>query len=221
MADENKCRKPSTFSAASVAEMLRRCGAPEPWARPDLCAVLAELMTSASSLLADNPTFRSNLRPHTEAWKAARRLQKLLPVLALRELDYLESPPLLGGPVATDESKLQHERTQRFLTMCQLLQLLKLIFPRSPVPPKRIADIVFGWHFHASLLFGGYRRLVGSGSPTKNGPAVRFVAMALCAVGHRASSGQSISYGAVEAVLREDQKQGVAKSGHDQLPPRV
>jgi hypothetical protein len=215
MADKNECRKPSTFSAESVAKMLRGAHAPEPWSRSDLCEVLAELMTSSAELLFDHPTFRSNFKLHTEAWEAARRLQKLLPVLAVHEFDYSKSAPLLGGPEAGGDSKWRDERTQQFHNMCQLLQLLKVVFPRSPAPPKSVADIVFGWHSLALVLFDGYCKLVGSGSPTRNGPAVRFVATALSAAGHRATGGRPISPGAVEAVLREDQKRRMPNSGHD------
>jgi hypothetical protein len=42
---------------------------------------------------------------------------------------------------------------------------------------------VSGWHDLAGILMLEYRRITGKGSTSKNGPAVRFIQAALCAVG--------------------------------------
>ena len=182
-----------------VERWLREAGAPEPWARPDKINGAVELLFSCAELsagLPDDLGHRANLR---RAHKAVRELRAVLPSLIAFNVSSAQTPPLLnpesGPSFAAEAVRLQH-------------LLAHLVEMPGAASVEKWEKWISGWHLAADILFRSYGIVVGSAKPTKGGPAVRFVRIALIAVGH---DPQKVTLGAIEAALRASQARLVGR----------
>ena len=196
MAGEPKTKsKPAAipaFTTVQVETMLRAAGAHEPWAQPEGCASLADLLTSIAQEAArpapDGIYLAMARRARDASAELQRTIQVMLPIYertpqagdltALLEWDYERAKKLRALSAALDA--LEGEPLPIPFRNKKPNALLKLAMPGAG---RRRRPAYARWASWASILFREYRETVGSGSRTRNGPAARFIADALNQVG--------------------------------------
>jgi hypothetical protein len=151
-------------------------------------------MTNYVELQRVIPIFEKNEKLFEEAAEVAAKLSRLLPEIVARRVDLVRNPPLLLTPGSMEE---KYETQDELVKIVQLLALQSALAAAFPQRRRRIKTRKYiGWGFLVAILFRGYKVLVGSGSTTRNGPAVRFLVAAMKELG------LTLSPAAVENALR-------------------
>jgi hypothetical protein len=173
--------------------MLRRAGAPEPWAHPDKLADVVSMLASAAELSAGMPDAGGHISRIRRAQKAVDELRRVLPDLIsfhFAGADLLDPPSL---SILEETRKLHAQRANSLHGM-----LTSLVDVEESFSSVKLEKMLSGWHMAAVGLFSSYVACVGKGTHSRRGPAARFVRAALKAAGY-----DEPELGAIEAALNE------------------
>jgi hypothetical protein len=202
----------SAVSPQDVRAFLKESRTPAAWDRTETCEAIATIINEFRNV----PQIRKDVgnlgraTAYNQARKAANSLRAALPdVISICSAN-AECPPIL---TEVDQRDAFRKTKQERLGRLELLSfLLEMTFPAPEAPPTILGPFE-SWHTCASIL---YRILIGpkadSTVPSRNGPAARFLRLALLAAGY---STTSISLGAIETALRR--RLATASEGNDYI----
>lgn len=187
-------------TADDVKRLLISSRCPERWEGYQRCAAFANIINNLR-LIRSEAIPRIKIGPmveHNQARTAAHTLGKLLPDLIRERHRAAREVPLLAASY-TDPEIWKDQQFAMASHMAMLAHLIDVVFPpeSGPISTGPLA----GWHMYAFVF---YRLLVGAEAehkpPSKNGPAARFISLALDAAGF--SGKDAVSTGAIENAFR-------------------
>ena len=153
-------------TADQVAAMLVKAGAKKPWIAPELCNHIAKGLTLAKQFVEPNRRVEPTIEHRV--WPKQKALLDELPALRAQ------------WQFNVHHDEIDRIRGEQLAKLDAIEAALKAYFVS---PPPAGETIEGSWHDHAIKLWALYVMLVGDGSTSKNGPAVRFVQMALLMIG--------------------------------------
>jgi hypothetical protein len=162
--------------ADELVRILRRCRAPEPWQSPSAVTGIG--------------TIAIRINPHPAASGVQAAIDQLK-----RAIDEFETAHSQYWKNANKNAKLHSENqtvVNEFPT--QVTERVNR-WSKSII---KLPDILYEppsltmWHLSALILFEHFKLIVGTGSPSANGPAVQFVQLLLARLGLRNRSCEAI-----------------------------
>jgi hypothetical protein len=197
--------RPRVISRDDVVKLLEEARAPKPWARLDLCELVASFMTHCAQQIDWQRVARKFTEgpTETELWQGA--IDQLRDCLSRRMQSFSIPPSESIQPGGQYE-----EHTAQYVRRLAALDA-ELLDLRLPEPVVSLESIYENWHSRALFLFNAYADVVG-GKPgtTRKGPAVRFVKAALPVLDPEDK--QPHEAAAIEQALRRRLRKSLAKA---------